>query len=123
MAGSPIERAGNHNRRPAARMSSARHDDRPEPLDLCQIWVASGHRKGMEMKRSRVTEEQIIAVLREQEGGVKRGDVSAAMRLTAVLRMRVAVCDPPDMASDSLPSARHVQCHAGDVAGPVGGEE
>jgi Transposase len=47
----------------------------PEPRDFLQEWVESITWKGMDMKPSRFTEEQIIGILREQEAGVKTADV------------------------------------------------
>ena len=46
--------------------------------ELCKIlqkWVESVTGKGMDMKPSRFTEEQIIGILREQEVGAKTADV------------------------------------------------
>lgn len=44
-------------------------------LKILQKWVESITGKGMEVKPSRFTEEQVIGILREQEAGAKTADV------------------------------------------------
>ena len=45
------------------------------PRYLVHLMLGSGPRRGPDMKRSKFTEEQIIAILREQEAGAKTAEV------------------------------------------------
>jgi Transposase len=46
-----------------------------DPLYFVQLKLGAARRKDRTMKRSRLTEEQIIALLREQEAGVMTAEV------------------------------------------------
>lgn len=46
-----------------------------DPQNLFHLMRGSGPWRGPDLKRPKVTEEQIIAILREQEAGAKRAEV------------------------------------------------
>ncbi|RBO54704.1 hypothetical protein DSD19_04840 [Rhodovulum sp. BSW8] len=46
-----------------------------DPRYLVHLMLESGPRRGPDMTRSKFTEEQIIAILREQEAGAKTAEV------------------------------------------------
>ena len=73
------------------------------PLKLCQFFLARVRlREETDLKKTRFSEEQIIAVLREQEGGMKTADVCRKHRISsATLYTWEAIDQPGSSASRS----------------------